>query len=415
MNRCPYCQYLCNDDTKVCPMCDSVLPPTGAAFSSKYLSSSESISRKVRERGISFFDNERVVEVNNPDHFKGIYAIDNELKIPKLSNKEDEFDSSKFFSEMKEYLYRQNVKIDDGDLSVFLSSLSAGKVMFIDDFEDVEKFIAAVNGFFGNTIASTVNGNANINGYSQLFGKWVESGEDVYFDETELLKGIYVAEYTDSPYLILIRNESALSEEISNLLFEYENNKLDRCEIIIDNIDKVKNKPKYISGKNCYLPDNIRFIVAESPSVAPDDREKVRQACPRIAISVDTSDYTPVKSEFSCSDETLSDVCEKARASFYLQEKFWRCIDKIEKFASARIPDFRFDNVMLRKMETLSSMMLSFGASENDAFDRMMFSLLLPSLENSLKNVLNWQRDVGLILKECGFSDLKKCLSYFEI
>ena len=134
------------------------------------------------------------------------------------------------------------------------------------------------------------------------------------------------------------------------------------------------------------LPSNMWFV-----AVVPDDRAtETGSACvvrlhadATEALDIETAmaqDYeNDVIDAYTLTCHTLSDIIERAREVYYLSEKYWRKIDKLEEHIGASIP-FALSNKTVNAMEKFIAVCVGCGIEQTAAMDCVLAALVLDTL-----------------------------------
>lgn len=139
--------------------------------------------------------------------------------------------------------------------------------------------------------------------------------------------------------------------------------------------------------KNCVtIPSNMWFV-----AVIPDDaRVDTQNACV-VRLHADNSSLvdidTAVAQDYENSEidtytlgcRAFADMIERQREHSYLDEKYWRKIDKLEERIGADIP-FALSNKTVNAMERFIAVCVSSGMEQPDAMDRVLAALALSGI-----------------------------------
>lgn len=387
-------------------MCNSILPPE------YYLKNRIVTSDDLKaEKGITFEEEDKDIVINNENHFKRAFSVDEALKIPK-SVDDTGIDVKELFERLKEYLAKEGISIEDTELAVVVAAFCSSRTLVVEDGRGSRELFSAINGFFGNSVETFIDHKKEIKQHGNLFGAWIqEENGDVYFSDSELLKGLYAASYVDSPYFIQIKDHNDIpQDEFDDFVVKYIS-KYEKLPLItISNIYKLKTRPKYIPQRHWDATGNIWFVISEE-NIALNPKSEKGYVFPVVTLSVAPTFKKTEENTNPIGVGPVLSISENISQKILLPENYWKVIDNIESHIASSVDSFRMDNQLLRGMETFSSVLLSLGFSEITAFDYMISCFMIPALSSELTDVPNWKMDISRIMKNNGLKDLIQCKS----
>lgn len=203
------------------------------------------------------------------------------------------------------------------------------------------------------------------------------------FSETQLLRKLYEANYTDEIYITVLdemniaRVEYYFAEFLSLLeLPEASDRMLDVVS------DKWDNDPALLADGRLRLPDNMWFIgTANNDDSTFSISDKVYdRAMPinlnRRAERFDAPDASPVK----ISAQRFRELVLKAKEDYVMTSRTRRKIQALDEYL---IDAFRltFGNRIMAQLETYSSLFMACGGTELEAADDLTSKKILRKLE----------------------------------
>lgn len=386
--RCPYCNYLCKDDDKVCIMCNSILPPPD--YEKNVI---VNIGDMNKNQTIPDDDNS-IIKISKEKHFKKLFDVDAEMSGTLASCEPYKGDIASLFSELKEYIASTGIDISDDDLRSVFASVISGHMVYVKNNVGIDSLLRCINSFFGNKIISEIT---PYNADSDLFGTWMfDENGDKYYNDTDWLKGIYVANIRDNLNIILFKDsENDFSTPYMEFINQYAKNPYILKPIRISGISSTNITPKFFPNDGMDIPDNLCFAVLENGNaIASNGVYPVIDIPADIRLKTDNiSEGRPI------SVSTMRGLCEKSRKENYLSEDIWKKIDFMENWAINKNKDFAFGNRMLQNMEKYSSLFIASGGSVESTLDSMIASYILPKFFTAMSDYLNLKNDIGNLLK----------------
>ena len=204
------------------------------------------------------------------------------------------------------------------------------------------------------------------------------------FNETEILKVLYEATYTDNIYIIVLdeMNIARVEYYFAEMLSLIEMREEDRYIEVTS--DVWESDPVHLKAGKLLVPNNIWFVgTANNDESTFSISDKVYDRSMVLNINTKGAVFTPnpsqsAKLSYSYFNSLLLDALNKYKMTNELKDKIKK-IDNmmIDKFSSS------FGNRILNQLEGFISMYIECGGSELDAIDYFLSSKILPKLESA--------------------------------
>ena len=98
--------------------------------------------------------------------------------------------------------------------------------------------------------------------------------------------------------------------------------------------------------------------------------------------------------------EAFSHAVEESQDDFYLNESYWKKIDKLEEFLLKKA-GVRFDNRFIRQIEQAAGAIVALGGTQQEALDTMLTMRVLPLIATERDKIIDQEGgDFQLFLDE---------------
>ena len=267
-------------------------------------------------------------------------------------------------------------------IRLFISALSATKLVILQGISGTGKTsLAYAWGKFIKNDAIIASVQPSWRDRTELFGYFNEFTKK--FNETEVLKGLYLANYTDDVYVTVLdemniaRVEYYFAEMLSILEMP------SRDEWIIELVPSVwDNDPKLLKGGKLQIPGNMWYI----GTINNDDStfavtDKVYDRAMPIDINDKGQPFEPVETESMNINSTyLEGLFADAKAKHPLTSEMEGKINDMDDYV---IKHFRiaFGNRIVKQMRDFVATYIECGGTEVDAVDYYIARKILRKFE----------------------------------
>lgn len=315
--------------------------------------------------------------------FSKLYAIDVKYKGYVIQNYNNSFtleelvESFRNFAASKLRLYYTTEMI-----RLFISGLSATKLVILQGISGTGKTsLAYAWGKFIKRDAIIASVQPSWRDRTELFGYFNEFTKK--FNETEVLKAMYEAGYTDDVYVTVLdemniaRVEYYFAEMLSILEMP------SRDEWIIELVPSVwDTDPKRLTGGKLRIPGNMWYI----GTINNDDStfavtDKVYDRAMPIDINDKGQVFEPIETEaMNINSSYLEGLFTKAKAEHPLTEEMMKKIDDMDDYV---IKHFRiaFGNRIVKQMKDFVATYVACGGEEVDGVDYYIARKILRKFE----------------------------------
>lgn len=346
--RCPYCKYICRAEDAVCPMCGSILPP--AELISK--NGAEHDRRPATVSGGAAIDTsepytEAVSSQPGADRYEKPVGAAADGETPPVAA---------LFAEFSRFISAAGVS-EAGARSIF-AALAAGRLLVFRREDGTHGLFRRIADFF-------------IPGCEPFFPA---ADKEAPVTADELLQYLRGDDEREPRMTVLPEKHD---RKFGELLARY------------------AEHPEEGRMKHPPVQSNFWFLTTE---------DCVPEKLP-VHTFITLADITCEPTAAAAADEERGDIvtggftarCAEAREEFWLSEKAWGCIDRIEAAYArkSRLPGF--DNRLLRRMEQFTSVFLASGGTEAEALDRTILYFVIPAFA-ALGD--GWQKDLTAIISD---------------
>jgi len=380
------------------------------------------LSMKVSQLGLKPGEDAEVTEEENDDtpvsdiRFSKLAAIDEQFKDYKVQNYNNNFtleqlvDMFRNFAASKLKLYYKPEMI-----RLFISGIASTKLIILQGISGTGKTsLAYAWGKFLKHDSCVASVQPSWRDRTELFGYFNEFTKK--FNETEVLKEMYMAGYTDDIYTVILdeMNISRVEYYFAEMLSILEMPNTD--EWIIELVSSSwKSDPKYIKEGKLKVPNNMWYI----GTINNDDStfmvtDKVYDRAMPIDINDKGQAFEPVETEaqdinFSYLSQLFKDAMEQNPIS---QDT----LNKIEEMDNYVIQHFRiaFGNRIVAHMKKFVPVYVACGGDEISGVDYFIARKILRKFEQLNISYIRDEIDgyVEFLDKTFGKDKMKECKEY---
>ena len=302
-------------------------------------------------------------------------------------------------------------------IRLFISGLSATKLVILQGISGTGKTsLAYAWGKFIKNDAIIASVQPSWRDRTELFGYFNEFTKK--FNETEVLKGLYLAGYTDDVYVTVLdemniaRVEYYFAEMLSILEMP------SRDEWIIELVPSVwDNDPKMLHGGKLQIPGNMWYIGTinnDDSTFAVTDKVYDRAMPIDINIKVDP---------FKCREQEAIDInasyleslFDEAKEKYPLSDKGLKQVKELDDYI---IKHFRiaFGNRIMKQLNVFTSVYVATGGKEVEAIDYFVAKKILRKFDQLSVSFLRDEIDpfISYLNKNYGKGTMKECIEYLE-
>ena len=363
-------------------------------------------------------ENQGSEETENLDNirFSKLHAIDVEYMNYKIQNYNNTFTLEELVelfrnfaaSKLKLY-YTSNM------IRLFISGLSATKLVILQGISGTGKTsLAYAWGKFIRNDAIIASVQPSWRDRTELFGYFNEFTKK--FNETEVLKWMYLAGYTDDVYVTVLdemniaRVEYYFAEMLSILEMP------SRDEWLIELVPNVwDTDPKRLLQGKLQIPGNMWYI----GTINNDDStfavtDKVYDRAMPIDINDKGQVFEPIDTEaMNINDSYLEELFKEAKEKNPLTEDMTRKIDEMDDYV---IKHFRiaFGNRIVKQLKDFVATYVECGGKEVDGVDYYIARKILRKFEQLNLAYIRDEIDgfITFLDKEFGKENFKECKEY---
>lgn len=355
-------------------------------------------------------------EANDGIRFGKLTQVDEEYENYKIRNYGNNFTLKELCEYFRHFAASKLKLYYDAELiRLFISALASTKLVILQGISGTGKTsLAYAWGKFLKVDSCVVSVQPSWRDRTELFGYFNEFTKK--FNETEILKELYEANYTDDIYTIILdemniaRVEYYFAEVLSILEMPNPN------EWIVELVTtRGENDPKKIVDGKLKLPENAWYI----GTINNDDStfmvtDKVYDRAMPIDINdkgryFDAEDVDAMNINFSY----LNELFKEARNDYPLSDEI---LQKIELMDDYMIKHFKiaFGNRIVMHLKKFAPIYIACGGTEIDAVDYVMAKKVLRKFEQLniayIKNEIN--PFIDFLNKTFGKNKMKECIEF---
>ncbi|MBQ6323886.1 MAG: hypothetical protein IJI22_03535 [Bacilli bacterium] len=383
------------------------------------------LAMKVSQLGLKPGEEDTVEEADVKDEevleegdfrFSKLHAIDLEFKDYKIQNYDNHFTLEELvelfrnFAASKLHLYYTTNMI-----RLFISGLSATKLVILQGISGTGKTsLAYAWGKFIKNDAIIASVQPSWRDRTELFGYFNEFTKK--FNETEVLKGMYLAGYTDDVYVTVLdemniaRVEYYFAEMLSILEMP------SRDEWIIELVPSTwESDPVRLDSGKLKIPGNMWYI----GTINNDDStfavtDKVYDRAMPIDINDKGQVFEPVDTEaMNINSSYLEGLFAEAKSKYPLSSEMEKKIEEMDDYV---IKHFRiaFGNRIVKQMRDFVATYVACGGSEVDGVDYYIARKILRKFEQLNLAYIRDEIDpfIEFLDKSFGKENFNECKEY---
>ena len=353
---------------------------------------------------------------NEAPRFSKLAAIDEQFANYKIQNYGNSFTLEELCnnfrnfaaSELKLYYRPQMIRL-------FISALASTKLVILQGISGTGKTsLAYAWGKFLKHDSCIASVQPSWRDRTELFGYFNEFTKK--FNETEVLKELYVAGYTDDVYTVILdemnisRVEYYFAEMLS--ILEMPNHDEWIVELVASSW---KNDPKHVIGGKLQIPENVWYI----GTINNDDStfmvtDKVYDRAMPIDINEKGEVFTP--EEIPAQDINFSYVNNLFKEAIEKNPISQDTLDKVEKMDDYVIQHFRiaFGNRIVSHMKKFVPVYVECGGDEVEGVDYFIAKKILRKFEQLNISYIRDEIDgfVDFLDNTFGKDRMKECKEY---
>ena len=361
-------------------------------------------------------EEEENVGPNEAPRFSKLAAIDEQFANYKIQNYGNSFTLEELCnnfrnfaaSELKLYYRPQMIRL-------FISALASTKLVILQGISGTGKTsLAYAWGKFLKHDSCIASVQPSWRDRTELFGYFNEFTKK--FNETEVLKELYVAGYTDDVYTVILdemnisRVEYYFAEMLS--ILEMPNHDEWIVELVASSW---KNDPKHVIGGKLQIPENVWYI----GTINNDDStfmvtDKVYDRAMPIDINEKGEVFTP--EEIPAQDINFSYVNNLFKEAIEKNPISQDTLDKVEKMDDYVIQHFRiaFGNRIVSHMKKFVPVYVECGGDEVEGVDYFIAKKILRKFEQLNISYIRDEIDgfVDFLDNTFGKDRMKECKEY---
>lgn len=361
-------------------------------------------------------DIEQLEEDESNIRFSKLHAIDKEYLTYKVQNYNNTFTLEELVEEFRNFAASKlKLYYTTNMIRLFISALSATKLVILQGISGTGKTsLAYAWGKFIKRDAIIASVQPSWRDRTELFGYFNEFTKK--FNETEVLKGMYIAGYTDDVYITVLdemniaRVEYYFAEMLSILEMP------SRDEWIIELVPSVwDTDPKKLQNGKLKIPGNMWYI----GTINNDDStfavtDKVYDRAMPIDINDKGQVFEPIDTEaMNINSSYLENLFAEAKQKHALTEDMTKKIDEMDNYV---IKHFRiaFGNRIVKQMKDFVATYVECGGKEVDGVDYYIARKILRKFEQLNLAYIRDEIDgfVEFLDKNFGKENFNECKEY---
>ncbi len=385
------------------------------------------LAMKVSQLGLKPGDEAEVLDEEDPNdkkddisdeniRFSKLHMIDLDYKNYKVQNYNNTFTLEELVEHFRNFAAsRLKLFYTTEMIRLFISSLSATKLVILQGISGTGKTsLAYAWGKFIKKDAIIASVQPSWRDRTELFGYFNEFTKK--FNETEVLKAMYLAGYTDDVYVTVLdemniaRVEYYFAEMLSILEMP------SRDEWVIELVTSVwDSDPKKLQAGKLQIPGNMWYI----GTINNDDStfavtDKVYDRAMPIDINDKGQVFDPVDTDaMNINSSYLEGLFTKAKANNPLAEDMLKKIDAMDDYV---IKHFRiaFGNRIVKQLKDFVATYVECGGREVDGVDYYIARKILRKFEQLNLAYIRDEIDgfITFLDKEFGKENFKECKEY---
>ena len=361
-------------------------------------------------------DEVETLEDDGNYRFSKLHAIDLQFKDYKVQNYNNTFTLEELVELFRNFAASKlRLYYTTNMIRLFISSLSATKLVILQGISGTGKTsLAYAWGKFIKRDAIIASVQPSWRDRTELFGYFNEFTKK--FNETDVLKGMYTAGYTDDVYVTVLdemniaRVEYYFAEMLSILEMP------SRDEWVIELVPSSwDNDPKKLKNGKLQIPGNMWYI----GTINNDDStfavtDKVYDRAMPIDINDKGQPFTPTDTEaMNINSSYLESLFAEAKQKHPLSEEMERKINEMDDYV---IKHFRiaFGNRIVKQMRDFVATYIECGGTEVDGVDYYIARKILRKFEQLNLAYIRDEIDgfIDYLNKTFGKDNFNECKDY---
>lgn len=359
---------------------------------------------------------EEDTEDNENIRFSKLHAIDLQFKDYKVLDYNNNFTLEELVETFRNFAASKlKLYYTSNMIRLFISGLSATKLVILQGISGTGKTsLAYAWGKFIKNDAIIASVQPSWRDRTELFGYFNEFTKK--FNETEVLKGMYLAGYTDDVYVTVLdemniaRVEYYFAEMLSILEMP------SRDEWVIELVPSVwDNDPKKLDSGKLHIPGNMWYI----GTINNDDStfavtDKVYDRAMPIDINDKGQVFEPIDTEaMSINSSYLEGLFKEAKDKYPLSSEMENKINQMDDYV---IKHFRiaFGNRIVKQMRDFVATYIACGGTEVDGVDYYIARKILRKFEQLNLAYIRDEIDpfIEFLNKSFGKENFNECKEY---
>ena len=353
---------------------------------------------------------------NQGIRFSKLNEIDEKYKSYKIQNYNNNFTLPELCENFRNFAASKlRLYYTPNMMKLFISALASTKLVILQGISGTGKTsLAYAWGKFLKHDSCVASVQPSWRDRTELFGYFNEFTKK--FNETEVLKEMYIANYTDDVYTVILdeMNISRVEYYFAEMLSILEMPNKD--EWIVELVPSTwKNDPKKVIGGKLKIPANMWYI----GTINNDDStfmvtDKVYDRAMPIDINDKGQVFDPADTEamdinYTYLDKLFAEAMEQNQIS-------QSTLDKIEQMDDYVIQHFRiaFGNRIVSHMKKFVPVYVACGGDEIDGIDYFMARKVLRKFEQLNISYIRDEIDpyIDFLNKTFGKNKMKECIEY---
>ena len=361
-------------------------------------------------------DDVETLEDDGNYRFSKLHAIDLQFRDYKIQNYNNTFTLEELVEQFRNFAASKlRLYYTTNMIRLFISALSATKLVILQGISGTGKTsLAYAWGKFIKRDAIIASVQPSWRDRTELFGYFNEFTKK--FNETDVLKGMYIAGYTDDVYVTVLdemniaRVEYYFAEMLSILEMP------SRDEWVIELVPSSwDNDPKKLKNGKLQIPGNMWYI----GTINNDDStfavtDKVYDRAMPIDINDKGQVFTPVDTEsMNINSSYLEGLFAEAKQKHPLSEEMEQKINEMDDYV---IKHFRiaFGNRIVKQMRDFVATYIECGGTEVDGVDYYIARKILRKFEQLNLAYIRDEIDgfIEYLNKTFGKENFNECKDY---
>ncbi len=298
----------------------------------------------------------------------------------------------------------------------FFSGMATSKVLILEGISGTGKTsLPYAMGKFFNKESSIISVQPSWRDRTELLGYFNEFTKK--FNETDFLKSVYEAGYTDKPDIIVLDEMNLARIEYYFAEFLSVMEMPDKNAWKIDLVAEGENDPKLLINGKLLIPQNLYFVgTANKDDSTFTITDKVYDRALPIVIN-NKADYidAPYTESVELSFEYLEELFKKAQSETAISNLTLENFKKVDNFVQEKFK-IAFGNRIMKQINLFVPVYMSCGFSELEGLDYMFANKILRKFESLNLAFLTNELDMleELLKKLFGDDSFKVSIDYIH-